>query len=255
MDWKTAAMQFARECEFDGFIDAVLATGSYASGNQDEHSDVDVYIVLSDEADWRERGNKRIGGYLIEYFANTERQITHEMRQYGSPIINMLQTAIVLEDKTGVTQRLIKLCELKHDNEQMPENDLRMLMYYLWDFMDELGRAYETKSPGFSIVYYTALEKASMLYSRFLSAPLPYITHMYRWVTDEGFRRKYGLPDFPDVEFTDKLLACYHAESLDEKYTCIKQVYAHIEKAIGGFDIDGFTLRRPCDVERKQNEN
>ena len=255
MAWKNAALQFARECEFAEDIEAVLVTGSYAVGNHDEFSDVDVYLVLSDGVDWRERGNKRVGGYLIEYFANPEKQIRHEMQQYGSPITTMLKTAVILEDKTGVMQRLLKLCENKIEHEPMSENDLKMSMYYLWDFMDELERAAKTESPGFFIVYFTALEKATVLYSRFLDAQIPYITHMYRWLSSADFRGKYGLPDFPDTEFTEKLIACYHAVSLGEKYTCIRQVYAHIEKAIGGFDIDGFKSRIPCTVMREQNEN
>ena len=255
MDWMNAALQFARECEFAEYIESVLVTGSYASGNRDEFSDVDVYLVLSDEADWRERGNKRVGGYLIEYFANPERQIRHEMQQYGSPIKTMLQTAVILEDKTGAAQRLLKLCENKIEHEPISENDLKMSMYYLWDFMNELERAAKMDASGFFIVYFTALEKATMLYSRFLDAPIPYITHMYRWLSDECFRHKYGLPDFPDAVFTDKLLACYSVESIKEKHACIKGVYAHIEKAIGGFDIDGFVSRRLCDVKRTHNDN
>ncbi|WP_245610422.1 nucleotidyltransferase domain-containing protein [Thermococcus celericrescens] len=61
---------FLEEWREKDFVEAALLTGSYAISMETKYSDVDVYIILSDNVDWRERGNKIIDGILIEYFAN-----------------------------------------------------------------------------------------------------------------------------------------------------------------------------------------
>ena len=67
--WEAAARKFIKQCGFYNEIEAAFLTGSYAAGNADKYSDIDLYIVLSEDVTWRERGNKRFDGFLIEYFA------------------------------------------------------------------------------------------------------------------------------------------------------------------------------------------
>lgn len=42
--------------------------GSYITGNPSTHSDLDVHIILNENVNYRERGNKIVDGLLIEYF-------------------------------------------------------------------------------------------------------------------------------------------------------------------------------------------
>ena len=51
-------------------IIGVLVCGSFVTGGASKHSDIDVQIILDNEVTWRERGNKIVDGFLIEYFAN-----------------------------------------------------------------------------------------------------------------------------------------------------------------------------------------
>jgi len=70
MNWQLALEKFLKEWKEKDFVEGALLTGSYAIGMETKYSDVDVYIILSDSVEWRERGNKVIDGVLIEYFAN-----------------------------------------------------------------------------------------------------------------------------------------------------------------------------------------
>jgi len=52
--------------KFEYLNDAVgvLVCGSYITGNPTTHSDLDVHIVLNNNVDYRERGNKIVEGSL-----------------------------------------------------------------------------------------------------------------------------------------------------------------------------------------------
>ena len=56
--WKLALNEFIKPYMNDEEVEAILLVGSYAVGNQNEYSDIDVYVILNDEAEYRERGNK-----------------------------------------------------------------------------------------------------------------------------------------------------------------------------------------------------
>ena len=66
--WEHAVNTFLKQyINEDYFLGAIL-TGSYATGNNNPDSDIDIFIVTKDTTNWRERGNKLVDGYLIEYF-------------------------------------------------------------------------------------------------------------------------------------------------------------------------------------------
>ncbi|WP_240924214.1 nucleotidyltransferase domain-containing protein [Thermococcus sp. 21S7] len=60
-DWKQALEKFLDPWKEKDFVEAAILTGSYALGLQTQRSDVDVYIILSDDVDWREKGERPRG--------------------------------------------------------------------------------------------------------------------------------------------------------------------------------------------------
>ena len=66
--WEIALNKFLKQQESEKYVLAAIATGSFVVGNNTNKSDIDVQIILSDEVNWRERGNKYADGFLIEYF-------------------------------------------------------------------------------------------------------------------------------------------------------------------------------------------
>mgnify|MGYP003799691639 FL=1 len=59
--------------EFDG----ALLTGSYATGTPSAQSDIDVMLVLSDQATYYQRGNCLHKGLMIEYIAQPKSEWQH----------------------------------------------------------------------------------------------------------------------------------------------------------------------------------
>ena len=66
--WKLALREFLKKYEEDDDVIGAILCGSYATGNQNEYSDIDVYLVLKNDVNYQERGNVDSNSYLIEYF-------------------------------------------------------------------------------------------------------------------------------------------------------------------------------------------
>lgn len=73
--WEEALDKFLSEWRRRDYVVGALVCGSYVTGSPTARSDIDVHIILAEESDWRERGNRYVDGCLIEYFANPPRQI------------------------------------------------------------------------------------------------------------------------------------------------------------------------------------
>ena len=51
--WQLALEKFLDEYKNEDYFVGALLTGSYATGNYDNNSDIDVYIVTTNETKWR----------------------------------------------------------------------------------------------------------------------------------------------------------------------------------------------------------
>jgi len=147
-NWEIAAKNFINSCHFKDDIESVFLTGSHASGNADEFSDIDLYIILSDKVKWRERGNKLVDGFIVEYFANPLRQIKKYIDYSYDNVqlieINMILNGIVIFDKNSAADELIHYCKQKTMSEfpKMNEFNVKTGLHHLWDSYDELCRVY-----------------------------------------------------------------------------------------------------------------
>ena len=74
-NWREKLNIFTENFKHKNDVIGILVCGSYITGSPTNHSDLDVHMVLENNVNYRERGNKIIDGLLIEYFANPPRQI------------------------------------------------------------------------------------------------------------------------------------------------------------------------------------
>ncbi|ALM75203.1 nucleotidyltransferase domain-containing protein [Thermococcus barophilus] len=249
-NWQSALDKFLKDWKDKDFVEAALLTGSYAVGLQTKYSDVDVYIVLSDKVDWRERGNLVIDGVLIEYFANPVKQIRHylekEFKQNIRSTARIITISKVLFDKTGIAEELKKeaLEYMKKPFEKPDEVWVEIVKYHLWDMLDSLKDAEERNDPSFSYLYHLTLNKALESYSKFLCVEIPPVSKAYRLFTDEKFRKAYMFEEFPDKEFVKLFLSAMKSKKLRD----LELVIEHIFDKIGGFNINGWRLRTKTEV-------
>ena len=249
-DWRQALEKFIGVWREKNFVEAALLTGSYALGLQTPRSDMDVYIILSDNVDWRERGNVLVDGFLIEYFANPVRQIRQYFEdEYSNNKRNTARIILigkVLFDKTGIIETLraeAKEYIRKPFTKPTPVK-VEVAKYILWDALDSLKDAEERGDPSYAHLYHLALRRALESYSRFLGTEVPPASKVYRLFNDETFRRAYLFQDFPDWRFVELFL-----RALEEVRTeNLEAVITHVFEEMGVFDIDGWRLRTRVEV-------
>ena len=155
--WERALDEFLVPWKSRRGVVGALATGSYVLGTQTDLSDIDVHIVLAPTVHWRERGNKRVNGVLVEYFANPPQQIERYMQTDHAAgrhaDAHMFNIGRIVFDKTGEVglqrfpdKRLIELilpCFTDHKLSQL-ETAARYVQDALGGFEID-GWTYRTK--------------------------------------------------------------------------------------------------------------
>ncbi|MBS3990732.1 MAG: hypothetical protein KGZ51_01555, partial [Erysipelothrix sp.] len=222
MDWKVKLDKFLFEWEYMEDTIGILVCGSFITGEPSAHSDLDVHIILSNDVDYRERGNRIIDGLLIEYFANPPKQISKYFEEDYREICPMSQTQFItgriLLDKTGVVQ------ELKNKAKEMLENRYQEIdskiselnKYAIWDMLDDLQDALESGRKDFNLIYYCNLDKLLSLYMRLIKYPYNYKSILGN-ITSELTRSKYLLEELPDKRISEIITNCITSDENADK--------------------------------------
>jgi hypothetical protein len=248
MDWKVKLDKFLFEWEYMEDTIGILVCGSFITGEPSAHSDLDVHIILSNDVDYRERGNRIIDGLLIEYFANPPKQISKYFEEDYREICPMSQTQFItgriLLDKTGVVQ------ELKNKAKEMLENRYQEIdskiselnKYAIWDMLDDLQDALESGRKDFNLIYYCNLDKLLSLYMRLIKYPYNYKSILGN-ITSELTRSKYLLEELPDKRISEIITNCITSDENADKLFNYELLTNKILDLSGGFDISRFSFK------------
>jgi hypothetical protein len=245
---KLAIDEFLKDYINEDYFLGALLTGSYASGNQNVNSDIDLYIVTKDDIDWRERGNKLVNGFLVEYFINPIKKIReymeNELKTYHISTTRLFAGGKILIDKTGIVGTLVKEAQnnLSKDFCELDDFAYKMNCYGVWDGFDELEEKYKRKKD-IDFSYYIFIERIINAYfqnSKFASVPLNKIEYI---LNDEEYRRNYNITRFADEEFSKLLTECLNEKDYDKKFMCAKRIYNYFLNKFKDFDINNFMLR------------
>ncbi len=228
-------------------VGAVL-TGSYAAGTETAHSDVDVHILLADSVKWRERGNKRIHGHLIEYFANSaaehRRYFRDDFRDGEHVDARMFAIGRILFDKTGAVSRLVAAArrQLKKKPGPVSKRWLELSKYGMWDQLENLRDLHRSDSPGFGYLYVRHVASVIRIYARFLRAETGAPDKLYLYFSDTAYRKGQRLPAFPDARFSRMAKLCLEVQDFAEA----EKLTRYVLEKMGGFNMDGWKLRSPA---------
>lgn len=240
-----ALKKFLKSWEEKDYCLAAMVFGSYAVGNSDKHSDIDVNIILSDSVKWRERGNKIIDGVLIEYFANPVSWIKkYQKDNYadGNRITaRMYGTGKIIFDKTSIAKKL-QTESRKQMRKKFAKKDktwIELKKYQMWDRFDELKALKNNKCPSFNFVFHVSLLNILETYAQFLGSDTPPVSKLHRFISDETYRANYQIDEFSDLNFVVMFNNCLKAKSLQS----FKILTDYALEKMGGFNIDGWCLR------------
>ena len=247
--WKLALKEFLKQYEEDDNVIGAVLCGSYASGNFNNNSDIDVYLVLKDNATYQERGNVESNSYIIEYFMSPIWKIKEYMMQERThnklSTITMFAYGKVIYDVEGSVKELQDLALNYIDTplDNITSKQLDMNNYRLWDYLDELKVALDEKRNDFNSIYYELLITVYEAYSLYLSIPIYPKAKHYKILTDEDFRRKYHAFLLPEEEFIKLYLKCYEENKKDIMFKNISNLIDYYYEKQGGFLIRTFIQR------------
>ena len=243
--WEQAVWEFLTPYQQERWFLGAMVTGSYATGMQTENSDIDV-IMLSSDTSWRERGNRRVGGYLIEYFINPAcqliKEIEEEPQSYHTSTSVMLTMGKILTDPRGELGKLVNFAAQSRRRPFEPLGDVgyKLSCYTVWDSYDELESAAKR---GEDVTLYYVHWLDAITKARFCECRLGHIpaSKLQRVLLDEAYRKKVGAK-LPEEKFVHLLKACLQATDNRSRLAAAKQLQDYWQSKNAGFDIENFTL-------------
>ena len=234
--WKIALEEFIKGYKDNPDVIAALLVGSYAVGNQNDKSDIDVYVILKDEAKWCERGNKLVNSYLIEYFINPICKIKEYMlgakQGHGGAMANMLINGKILFDKVGIVEELRNEALVLREADEYEKNPMKY--YACWCAFDE----YEAAEYHNEMQYYICLKyliEAYLANNGYCVLPDQKIEKFFK---NDEYRMRYNIGRFPNNEFNELVIKCFDEPNHDN----LKALYDYVIND-GCFDINNFVYR------------
>jgi predicted nucleotidyltransferase len=247
--WEVALNKFLEEWKDRKEVIGISVCGSYITGNPSKHSDIDINIVLKNNCNWRERGNKIVDGVLMEYFANPSWKIEEYMKEDEQDRrrvdAHMFATGRIILDKRGKMKKLKALGQkyLKKKFKKPDSSRKEILKYISWDMLDNLEEVYERKSSDFEFVYFNSLQQMINFYSEFLGFYRFSPNKMLLFLQDKKDMKKYSIPKFPDQVFAKLFVKAIKEKNKVKKMNLFKQLIQRMQLKMGGFDIDGWKVR------------
>jgi hypothetical protein len=208
-------------------------------------------IVLAEGTRRRERGNAGAAGFLIEYFANSAAQIrayfAEDHASHRHVMATLLLTGQVIFDKHGVAPRLVREATRWHRRPlpKLTRAGTAQAQYALWDTVDSVLDAIDRDSPDVPFQYYHATQSIYESYARHLRQPVLPPTRLWGVLGTYGRPERYLLDAFPDADFVRLLRAAIRETDPARMPRRLERLSAHVQRALGGFEIDGFKLRTP----------
>jgi len=251
-EWYRALEKFLAPWLGKAEVIGALVTGSYVLGTNTPQSDIDVHIFLTNETNWKERGNEIVDGYLIEYFANPiglyNNIFNMDYADNQRTNARMISLGEVIADKTGA------VAEIKNSSIKFMARPFRQLTgeqiedrkYWLWDSMDGLDDLLSSNAPSSELVYFSHLGLLLSVYTVYLGAEMPHLSKVYKLFKNDDFRKRYHFTAFPDEAFAEEFLGALTTQR-NQQLDAARKLTKYVLDAMGGFSIDGWRLRSPGD--------
>jgi len=250
--WEIALEKFLIKRKNKKEVIGAIVCGSYITWNPSKHSDIDIHILLDAKTTWRERGNEIIDWILIEYFANPTKRhhqyLEEDLKSRSRINAHMFCTGKILFDKTWELKELVEYSRkyLKKKNPKLNKVQLEIAKYHIWDMCDNLEEVFESKSDEFYFVFYNFLNQIFENYAKFLQFDSIPIHKLRRFLVNENDRKKYLVKNFPDQEFSKKIISIITPKDKSKMMKEYQKLTRHVLDKMGGFNIDGWKLKSPA---------
>lgn len=246
-DWEKATKEFLKKWKDKKEFLGAIVCGSYVTGNPSKQSDIDLHILLSNNADWRERGNTIINGYIVEYFVNPEKNIkkyfVEDYNKNKRICAHMFHTGKILYDSKEILLKLKKESKkwLVKPFKKMTKQEKISAKYRIWDNLLNVQELAE--SPEFSLGYYNQLTLVYSYYAKYLQTDIADTHKILRFLKNNQDQKKYMVKKFPDSYFTKLFTQAIIEKSNKEKIKIIETISWYVINKLGGIDFSNFKLK------------
>ena len=240
--------KFLNKYKDKDYFEGAVLSGSYASGNYNENSDIDVYIIANDTINWKERGMKLIDGQLVEYFINPisfiKKSLIEGQSNSNCLDIRMLSNCIIVEDKHSIIENLLKEANtiLEKGPTALDEYSYKINCYMVWSRFDELEIKYKRKED-IEFNYNVFLSQVITSYLKNKRIYLVNLCKIENILKDEQFKKNYNIGKDIDNEFQILLLNCFKEKDYEKRFKCAKKLYNYFKNEFSDFDINNFSVR------------
>ena len=239
--WEAALDKFIKRYINKPWFEGAVLCGSYASGNQNKFSDIDVTIIASNDIDWQEKSNCYVDGFLIEYTINPiyKNQEYMKLGLENHTLINqnMFAYGTILYDKNGIMKKLKQqsIRELKKKIKPFSKYTNNFKKYGLWCRYDDMLALNNDGYP-IDLLYWTLIDKLIDAYYDFNC--LPHVSHskIQKILNDTEFAKRYHAEKMPTPKFIELLSHCFNNKH-ENKLSAIENLYNYVMETGGGFDI------------------
>lgn len=249
--WEKAVQQFLKDWTKRKEFSGAMACGSYVTGNPNKHSDIDLHIITKAGTKWRERGNKIVNGFLIEYFCNPPEQILkyfeEDYEKNGRMSPTMFVTGRTLIDKQDDIVKLKKQARkyILKKFERPGKVSTELAKYSAWDAIDNVKSHQQRDSSSFYLVYFDALNQVYKTYAKHLKVIISGVDKVEGILTDEKTRKKYLQKEFPDKKFIQYFLEALKIDNKNIMTKRLEKVGNYSLKKMGRLKVDGWKIKSP----------
>ncbi len=248
--WEAALEEFLRPWRRKREVIGALVTGSRVQGTNTPNSDIDVHIILKSGITWRERGNCRVAGFLVEYFCNPVEQYEEyrkkDVAAFTRCDARMFARGRIIFDTDGTLGRIQRSSrrELRKSFRKLSKAEIETGKYFLWDGLDDLRELSAKKTRFYAHAHHLLLNRALETYRRYLGAEVSPPAKLERYFRDPIFRANYGIKEFGDKQF----VRLFQASVQQQSFSSISKLLQHVFRRMGGFEIDGWRFRSATSV-------
>ena len=232
--WKIALKEFLKQYEEDDDVVGALLFGSYSNNTYNDYSDINVYLVLKNTANYSETGVTESNSYIINYYKKSINEIKDTLHDEiiisNRMYINIFAYGKIIYDLDGSLKTLQDIYNKE-----------------IWYELKNLKALLPEERADFKICYYRLLDDIYFKYSRYKCIQRPQESKIYKILTDQKYREKTHVFKLPEEEFIKLYLKCYEEKDYDTMYKNISRLIDYYYTKQGGFNIRTYELK----TERK----
>lgn len=246
-DYEIAAHKFLEKYKNKKSYLGAIICGSYVMGSPSKYSDVDLHILMDDTFDHRERGNKMVNGFIIDYFVNPikrfEKYVEADRNLRTKYVTHMFKTGKIIDDTDKRVYNLKKELEKEFKKKFPPlkKADVEGYKYFMTDSYKNLEE--KEKEPDFLFVYYHYLNYIRESYLKYLRVEVGSIHNAASYIYDKKKREKYLVEDIKDKKFKTLFKKCLNQDSPVKMLKNVKSLRDHVVKEMGGINMKSFHMK------------